>query len=177
MQSTQRRLVSEFPTSNASGRTAPAATLRSTENQQRASRRRSLAASNNAAPQVRPYVVPSAVPTRQTRKAPLAVRVNRALRTVLVAFAGLAIAGYGFDVAASHDVGRLQEQARRLNEQNSELSADLLKTISYQSLQDNVLGHCGLRVPEHVIIVKESAPPRVPAFKPNKHHLPIISGY
>jgi hypothetical protein len=129
------------------------------------------------APIQRPQLVPSAVPQREGRRAPLVVRLNRALRTALVAFCGLAILGYGFDVAVSNDVGRLQDQARRLNEQNSELSAQLLKAISFQGIQDSVLGRAGLRVPEQVLIVKEVAPPEAPKFEPAKHHFPIMSGY
>jgi hypothetical protein len=125
----------------------------------------------------RPTLVPSAVPSRQNRRAPLVVRANRALRTVLVAFCGVAILGYGLDVAASNDVGRAQEQSRRLNEQNTELSAQLLRAISFQGIQDNVLGRFGLRVPEQVIIATEVKPPAVPTFKASKHHLPIMSGY
>lgn len=127
--------------------------------------------------QPRPTLVPSAVPSRQSRRAPLVVRANRALRTVLVAFCGIAILGYGLDVAASNDVGRAQEQSRRLNEQNTELSAQLLRAISFQGIQDNVLGRFGLRVPEQVVIAAEIKPPAVPAFKASKHHLPIMSGY
>jgi hypothetical protein len=122
-------------------------------------------------------VVPSTVPQHKGRRAPLVVRFNRALRTVLVAFCGLAVVGYGFDVAASNDVGKLQDQARRLNEQNSELSAQLLKAISFQGIQDSVLGRFGLRVPEQVLIAKEVPTPEVPQFEPTKHHFPIMTGY
>ena len=125
----------------------------------------------------RPYVVPSAVPRRVSRRAPLMVRCNRALRTILVGMCGLAILGYGFDVATSNDVSRLQEQARRLSEQNSELSAELLRAISFQGIQESVVGRFGLRVPEQVIVVKESPAPKMAMFKPNKYQLPIISGY
>jgi hypothetical protein len=96
---------------------------------------------------------------------------------VLVAFCGIAIVGYGLDVATSNDVGRAQEQSRRLNEQNTELSAQLLRAISFQGIQDNVVGRFGLRVPEQVIIAAEVKPPAVPSFKASKHHLPIMSGY
>jgi hypothetical protein len=138
-------------------------------------------ASPNVAPIQRPQVVPSTVPQQspqpKDRRAPLVVRVNRALRTVLVAFCGLAIVGYGFDVASSNDVGKLQDQARRLNEQNSELSAQLLKAISYEGIQDRVVGRFGLHVPEQVLIAKEVAPPEVPQFEPTKHHFPIMTGF
>jgi hypothetical protein len=128
-------------------------------------------------PAHRPQVVPSTVPQRQPRRAPLVVRINRALRTVLVALCGVAIVGYGLDVASSNDVGKLQDQAHRLSEQNSELSAQLLKAISYQGIQDSVLGRFGLRIPEQVLIVKELAAPELPKFEPNKHKFPIMSGY
>jgi len=132
---------------------------------------------HTAAPVQRPQLIPSAVPQEKTRRAPLVVRMNRALRTVLVAACGLSILGYGLDVAASNDVGRLQDQAKRLNEQNSELSAQLLKAISFQGIQDVVLGRAGLRVPEQVIIVKELAPPQVPQFQASKLNFPTMSGY
>jgi hypothetical protein len=125
----------------------------------------------------RPQLVPPIVPATKGRRLPLMVSANRALRTVLVALCGVAILGYGLDVAASHDVSKLQDQARRLNEQNSELSAQLLKAISYQGIQENVLGRFGLHTAEHVVVVKEVPPPKVPSFKPNKHHLPIMAGY
>lgn len=121
----------------------------------------------------RPYLVPP----RKSRKAPLVVRANRALSTLLVALCGLAILGYGLDVAASNDVGKLQEQARRLSEQNTELSAQLLKVISFQGIQDSVLGRFGLHVPEQVLILKEVQPYSTPAFEPQKHHLPLMAGY
>jgi hypothetical protein len=125
----------------------------------------------------RPHLVPSAVPSRQSRHAPLLVRANRALRTVLVAFCGIAILGYGLDVATSNDVSRLQEQARRLNEENCEKSAQLLKAISFKGIQDNVVGKFGLHVPEQVIIAPEVKPPQLPGFKPSKHSLPVMAGY
>lgn len=116
-------------------------------------------------------------PRIKKRRVPVIVRVNRMIRTLLVTFCGLALLGYGLDVAASSEVGKLQEQARRLSEQNTELSAQLLRAISFQGIQASVVGRAGLRVPEHVLIVKEEQPPVVPAFKPNKHFLPLISGY
>lgn len=130
-----------------------------------------------SAPPSRPHLVPTAVPVRDSRKSPLVVRVNQILRTSLIACCGLAILGYGLDVARTNDVTRLQEQARRLSEQNSELSAQLLRAISFEGIQDSVVGRCGLRVPEHVLIVKEMTPPKMTSFKPNKHSLPIFSGY
>lgn len=132
-----------------------------------------------SAPQARPHLVPVAAPTpeRDTRKAPLMVRVNQVLRTSLIAFCGIAIVGYGLDVARTNDVTRLQEQARRLSEQNSELSAQLLRAISFEGIQDSVVGRHGLQVPEQVLIVKEVAAPKMTTFKSNKHSLPIMSGY
>jgi hypothetical protein len=129
-----------------------------------------------ARPKLVPPIVP-ATPATKVRRSPLLVRANRALRTVLVALCGVAILGYGFDVAASHDVSKLQDQARRLNEQNSELSAQLLKSISYEGIQENVLGRFGLHTAEHVVVVKEIAPPKMPNFRPTKHQLPILAGY
>ncbi|MBA3859845.1 MAG: hypothetical protein C0507_23295 [Cyanobacteria bacterium PR.3.49] len=131
------------------------------------------------APQARPHLVQVASPVQQrdSRKAPLVVRVNQVLRTSLIAFCGLAIVGYGLDVARTNDVTRLQEQARRLSEQNSELSAQLLRAISFEGIQDSVVGRHGLQVPEHVLIVPEKAAPKLSAFKPNQHSLPLMSGY
>lgn len=142
---------------------------------QRTSPRQVSAAS--VAPARRPQVRPVLVPIRKSRTAPLIVRINRALRTVLVALCGIAILGYGLDVAASHDVGKLQEQARRLSEQNTELSAQLLRVISFQGIQDSVPGRSGLRPPEQVMILKEVTPASPVQFAPQKHHLPLLAGY
>lgn len=128
-------------------------------------------------PVQRPHLVPVEAPTPKTRKAPLLVRSNRALQAVLVAMCGIAVCAYGLDVVVSNDVGRLQEQAKRLSEQNSEISAQLLKSISYGKIQDSVVGRFGLRVPEHVVIVKETTPPPALAYKMHKDHLPLMSGY
>jgi hypothetical protein len=95
----------------------------------------------------------------------------------LIALCGLVILAYGLDVSTSNEVGRMQDQARRLNEQNSELSAQLLKIISFQGIQDNVLGRTGLRAPEEVIIVREIQAPPMLNFEPKKHRLPLMSGY
>lgn len=116
-------------------------------------------------------------PRHKARRVPLIVRANRMIRTLLVLFCGLSLLGYGLDVAASSEVSKLQEQARRLSEQNTELSAQLLRAISFQGIQASVVGRAGLRVPEHVLIVKEEQPPVVPPFKANKHYLPLMSGY
>jgi hypothetical protein len=126
----------------------------------------------------RPHLVPVESPKRKTRQAPLLVRVNRTLQAGLIALCGLAILGYGFDVAASHDVGKLQDQVRRLSEANSEASSNLLKQVSYEGIK-NAAGVSGsnLRVPEDVKIVKEVQAPKLNPFKPAKHHLPLLSGY
>ena len=130
-----------------------------------------------ALPQRHLPIRPAFLPSRKSRTDQPLVRVNRVLRTMLVAMCGLSILGYGLDVAASNDVGKLQEQARRLNEQNTELSAQLLRIISFQGIQDSVLGRFGLRVPEQVLIVKEIPPVSAAQFEPQKYHLPLIAGY
>jgi hypothetical protein len=122
-------------------------------------------------------VVPNILPERNRGKVPFVVRANRLLRTTLIALCGLAILGYGLDVKASNDVGRLQDAARRLNEQNTELSAQLLRVISFQGIQDSVLGRSGLRVPEQVMIIKEVAPYPLAQFETGKYHLPLMAGY
>lgn len=128
-------------------------------------------------PVVKPHLVPLEAPTTKTRKKHLLVKFNRGIQAVLVALCGIAICTYGLDVVVSHDVGKLQEQARRTSEQNSELSAQLLKAISYGEIQESVVGRFGLRVPEQVVIVKEQTPPPAIAYKMHKHHLPLMSGY
>lgn len=129
-------------------------------------------------PQVKPHLVPVEAPRPSKRhQANLLIRINRALQTTLVAMCGIAIFAYGLDVVVSHDVGRLQEQARRLSEQNSELSAQLLKAISYGELQDSVVGRFALRVPDQVQIIKEIEAPPALAYKSHRHHLPLMSGY
>lgn len=124
-----------------------------------------------------PHALPEWTPQIHARRVPVLVRANRLLRSLLVTFCGVALLGYGLDVAASSEVAKLQEQARRLSEQNTELSAQLLHAISFQGIQANVVGNSGLRVPEQVVIVKEVQPPLVPPFKPNKYYLPVMSGY
>lgn len=131
-------------------------------------------------PNQKPHLVPEDQgkdKRKSSRRLPFLVRANKAIQTVLVALCGVAICSYGLDVVVSHDVSKLQEQARRLSEQNSELSAQLLKSISYGELQDSVVGRFGLRVPDHVLIVKELPAPEAPAFKPHRHNLPLMSGY
>lgn len=125
----------------------------------------------------RPHLVPLEAPKRNPRKAPLLVRVNRALQATLIAMCGLAILGYGFDVSSSSEVGKAQDQVRRLSEQNSEQSSNLLKRVSYQDIQASVTGSTGLRVPEEVKIVKEVTAPKLTVFKPAKHQLPLMASY
>jgi hypothetical protein len=122
-------------------------------------------------------VAPPTVPARSTRKAPLTVHVNRILQTTLFGMCGLAILGYGLDVAITHDVTGQQEQVRRLSEENSELSAKLLKLVGYDSLQKSGAARLGLRAPEQVLIQPEISVPKVKAFKPSRNHLPLMSGY
>lgn len=128
----------------------------------------------------RPHLVPIENPNskRKTRQAPLLVRVNRTLQATLIAMCGLAILGYGFDVAGSHEVGKIQDQVRRLSEANSEASSNLLRQVSYEGIK-NAAGSLAsnLRVPEDVKIVKEIAAPKINPFKPAKHRLPLLSGY
>lgn len=128
-------------------------------------------------PAAKPHLVPVETPSTKTRKQPVLIKCNRALQAVLVALCGIAICVYGLDVVVSHDVGKLQDQARRTSEQNSELSAQLLKSISYGEIQDSVVGRFGLRVPEQVVIIKEQPAPPAIAYKMHKHHLPLMSGY
>lgn len=127
----------------------------------------------------KPHLVP--LPSQEKRKSsrnlPFMVRANKCLQTVLVAMCGIAICSYGLDVVVSHDVGKLQGQARRLSEQNSELSAKLLKSISYGELKDSVVGRFGLRVPDQVHIVKNVEAPEAKSFFAHRHDLPLISGY
>lgn len=131
-----------------------------------------------SAPAQHIYVVPDWTPTtRPTRRVPLISRVNRVVRNVLITMCGLALLGYGLDVAASNDVSKLQGQARRLSEQNTELSAQLLRSISFQGIQASVVGRTGLRVPPHVLIVKEAEPATPEPYKPLRHYLPLMSGY
>lgn len=122
-------------------------------------------------------VMPEWRPRIHNREVPILVKTNRVLRALLIGCCGLALLGYGLDVAFSADVSKLQEQARRLSEQNTELSAQLLRAISFQGIQANVVGRAGLRVPEHVLIVKEVKPLPVKPYKARKHYLPLLSGY
>lgn len=123
------------------------------------------------------HLAPVFISQPKSRLIPWPVRMNKILRTSLMAMCGLAILGYGFDVAASTEVSKLQEQARRLSEQNTELSAQLLRVISFQGIADCVSARKALRVPEQVMIVKEVLPPAMVQFEPRKHHLPVMSGY
>jgi hypothetical protein len=124
-----------------------------------------------------PYAVPEETSARSARRAPLMVRANRLLQTILIGACALVVLGYGLDVAVSNDVTRQQEQTSRLSEENSELSAKLLKTVAYYSLQQSGPARFGLRSPEHVLIVKEVPAPKIRNFKPRKNYLPILSGY
>lgn len=126
---------------------------------------------------VQPRELPDWAPRSHSRHVPFMVKINRVLRALLIGCCGLAILGYGLDVASSAEVSKLQEQARRLSEQNTELSAQLLRAISFQGIQANVVGRAGLRVPERVIIAKEVKPLPVTPYKPRKHFLPLMSGY
>ena len=128
-------------------------------------------------PEKQPHLVPVETPRKSSRNFPFLVRINKCLQTTLVALCGFAICAYGLDVVVSHDVGKLQGQARTLSEQNSELSAQLLKSISYGELKDSVVGRFGLRVPDHVHIVKKLDAPEPVSFKSHKHDLPMMSGY
>lgn len=121
--------------------------------------------------------LPDWTPRAHNRHVPVLVKVNRVLRAMLIACCGMALLGYGLDVAATAEVSKLQEEARRLSEQNTELSAQLLRAISFQGIQSSVVGRAGLRVPERVIIAKEVKPSAVQEFKPRKHFLPLMSGY
>jgi hypothetical protein len=125
----------------------------------------------------RPHLVPVEAPARKTRKAPILVRANRALQASLIALCGVAILGYGYDVSSTHEVSKQQDQVRRLSEQNAEYSARLLKAVSYDGIQNSVLGHSSLGVPEEVKIVPEVSAPKLKPFKAAKYHLPLMSGY
>lgn len=116
-------------------------------------------------------------PRSYSRHVPVLVKINQVLRAILIACCGFALLGYGLDVAATAEVSKLQEQARRLSEQNTELSAQLLRAISFQGIQANVVGHAGLRVPDQVVITPEKKPPVVKEFKPRRHFLPVHAGY
>jgi hypothetical protein len=125
----------------------------------------------------RPHLVPVETPQRRLRKSSVLVRANRTLQATLIALCGIAILGYGYDVAATHDVGKLQDQVRRISEQNAEYSANLLKAVSYDGIQNSVTGHKQLVVPEDVKIVPEVSAPKLKPFKAAKDHLPLMSGY
>jgi hypothetical protein len=121
--------------------------------------------------------LPDWSPHAYSRHVPLLVKINRILRACLIGCCGIALLGYGLDVAATSELTKLHEQARRLSEQNTELSAELLRAISFQGIQANVLGRAGLRVPERVIIAPEMKPLAVQECKPRRHFLPLMSGY
>ncbi len=114
-------------------------------------------------------------------KIPLLFRANRLLQVALIVLSAIAIGAYSLDVIMSQNLMLLQEQTRRLSEQNCELSAKLLKSISFQGIQDSVLGHSAsqsnLRVPEEVLVAAEIPPVRIEPVRLSKHHLPLMSGY
>jgi len=118
---------------------------------------------------------------RPSFKAPILMRINRSLQVVLIVLCAIAIAAYSFDVMMSGNLTICQEKARRLSEQNCELSAKLLKSISFQGIQESVLGHSArqsnLKVPDEVLVAAEIAPVKCQPFIPAKHHLPLMSGY
>jgi len=133
-----------------------------------------------------PPAAPSSAPAnpiRSTFRVPLPIHVNRLLQVGLVALCTLAMLAYSLDVIISHDVMLRQEKARRLGEQNAELSARLLKSISFQDIQESVLGqsigpaNLNLHVADEVLIAREVPPVKITSFKPAKHHLPLLSGY
>jgi hypothetical protein len=118
---------------------------------------------------------------RSSFKAPMLMRINRLLQVGLIALCAIAITAYSFDVMMSRNLTVCQEKARRLSEQNCELSAKLLKSISFQGIQESVLGHSArqsnLKVPDEVLVAAEIAPVKCEPFIPAKHHLPLMAGY
>ncbi len=124
-----------------------------------------------------PAYRPTASAAANQRRLPLLVAANRLLGTILIAVCGIALVGYGLDVAFSSQVGSLQQQARRLAEQNTELSAQLLKVISFQGIQDSALGRFGLRVPDQVAMVDAVDAGPLPEFKRRRTFLPLMAGY
>ncbi len=133
-------------------------------------------------PSVRQPLSPSeATEQRPSFKIPLLFRANRLLQVGLIALSAIALGAYSLDVIMSHNLMLMQEKARRLSEQNCELSARLLKSISFQGIQESVLGHratqSNLRVPEEVLVAAEVPPAKNEPFRPSKHHLPLMSGY
>ncbi len=109
------------------------------------------------------------------------MHINRLLQVGLIVLSSLAVLAYSLDVIISRNVMLRQEQARRLSEQNAELSARLLKSISFQDIQESVLGQgsgpANLHVADEVLIAREVPPVAIVPFKPRKHHLPLLSGY
>jgi hypothetical protein len=127
---------------------------------------------NGYATEFQPVYVP-----KRSKQSSIIARVNKLATACTVALWSLAILGYGLDVASTNEVSKLQDQARRLSEQNTELSARVLKAISFQGIQDRALGQLSLVVPEQVLIVKEVPPNPVPEFHPQKHHIPLLTGF
>ena len=118
---------------------------------------------------------------RPSFKAPLLMRINRILQVALIALSAIAMAAYSIDVMMSRNLTIYQEKARRLSEQNCELSAKVLKSISFQGIQESVLGHSAresnLKVPDEVLVTAEIPPVKYSSFTPAKHHLPLMAGY
>lgn len=114
-------------------------------------------------------------------KAPLLMRINRTLQVALIILSVIAVVAYSIDVIMSRNLTIAQEKARRLSEQNCELSAKLLKAISFQDIQESVLGHSArqsnLKVPDEVLIAAEIPSVKYKAPLPAKHHLPLMAGY
>ncbi len=104
-------------------------------------------------------------------------KINNQLLKLLQFACVLVILIYGLDVVTTSDVSKLEEKTRRIVEQNCELSAKLLKVVSFQGIQENLVGRFGLRVPENVIIVKEISGFKLSQAKSRIHYVPVISGY
>ncbi len=104
-------------------------------------------------------------------------KINNHLLKLLQIACVLVILIYGLDVVTTSDVSKLEEKTRRIVEQNCELSAKLLKVVSFQGIQENLVGRFGLRVPENVIIVKEISGFKLSQAKSRIHYVPVISGY
>ena len=104
-------------------------------------------------------------------------QVNNQLLRFLQLLCVLCVVFYSIDVFSTYDVSKLEEKTRRIVEQNCELSAKLLKIVSFQGIQDNLVGRFGLCVPENVIIANTKVKTKIPKVKPRVHFAPIISGY
>ncbi len=111
------------------------------------------------------------------RKAPPVVRVNQVLRTSLIAFCGLAILGYGLDVARTNGRNSFARTSQTFVGTKFRIVCAAFESNLLEGIQDSVVGRHGLQVPEHVLVVKEVAAPKLTAFRANKHSLPLLSGY